>query len=177
MYPQVIQKLIERVSHERLGFVNSFRGNVYDLSTHPYGCRVLQRCFEHLPEETTRPLMDELHKYMINLMQDQFGVCTYHCQILACWLMSYEELCCSICAGARQASRSESSHHQTSWSDVEYGSSQVCIKRLWEGSRYRWYWGTSYPYRWDHHAEDRWRQPNCVHDEGSICQCVAMFVY
>jgi pumilio RNA-binding family len=69
----VIQKLIERVSHERLGFVNSFRGNVYDLSTHPYGCRVLQRCFEHLSEETTRPLMDELHKYMINLMQDQFG--------------------------------------------------------------------------------------------------------
>ncbi|KAL4067648.1 armadillo-type protein [Scleroderma citrinum] len=69
----VIQKLIERVSPERLGFVAAFRGNVYDLSTHPYGCRVLQRCFEHLPEEQTRPLMDELHKYMINLMQDQFG--------------------------------------------------------------------------------------------------------
>ncbi|KAH7926329.1 ARM repeat-containing protein [Leucogyrophana mollusca] len=69
----VIQKLIERVSPDRLGFVNSFRGNVYDLSTHPYGCRVLQRCFEHLPEDQTRPLMDELHKYMINLMQDQFG--------------------------------------------------------------------------------------------------------
>ncbi|KIK96804.1 hypothetical protein PAXRUDRAFT_137657 [Paxillus rubicundulus Ve08.2h10] len=69
----VIQKLIERVSTDRLGFVQSFRGNVYDLSTHPYGCRVLQRCFEHLPEEHTRPLMDELHKYMINLMQDQFG--------------------------------------------------------------------------------------------------------
>lgn len=72
---QVIQKLIERVSSDRLGFVNTFRGNVYDLSTHPYGCRVLQRCFEHLPEDQTRPLMDELHKYMINLMQDQFGVC------------------------------------------------------------------------------------------------------
>lgn len=69
----VIQKLIERVSSDRLGFVNTFRGNVYDLSTHPYGCRVLQRCFEHLPEDQTRPLMDELHKYMINLMQDQFG--------------------------------------------------------------------------------------------------------
>ncbi|KAI9571535.1 ARM repeat-containing protein [Boletus coccyginus] len=69
----VIQKLIERVSSDRLGFVQSFRGNVYDLSTHPYGCRVLQRCFEHLPEEQTRTLMDELHKYMINLMQDQFG--------------------------------------------------------------------------------------------------------
>ncbi|KAF7976321.1 hypothetical protein HWV62_7040 [Athelia sp. TMB] len=69
----VIQKLIERVSPDRLGFVASFRGSVYELSTHPYGCRVLQRCFEHLPEDQTRPLLDELHKYTINLMQDQFG--------------------------------------------------------------------------------------------------------
>ncbi|KAI5122952.1 hypothetical protein M0805_006833 [Coniferiporia weirii] len=69
----VIQKLIERVSSDRLGFVQAFRGSVYDLSTHPYGCRVLQRCFEHLSEEQTRPLLDELHKYTINLMQDQFG--------------------------------------------------------------------------------------------------------
>lgn len=66
--------MIERVPPERLDFVKSFRGNVYDLSTHPYGCRVLQRCFEHLPEEQTRPLLDELHKYAIHLMQDQFGV-------------------------------------------------------------------------------------------------------
>lgn len=51
---------------------------MYDLSTHPYGCRVLQRCLEHLPEDQTRPLMDELHKYTINLMQDQFGVCRMH---------------------------------------------------------------------------------------------------
>ncbi|KAF8522285.1 ARM repeat-containing protein [Hysterangium stoloniferum] len=69
----VIQKLIERVSTDRLGFVNAFRGNVYELSTHPYGCRVLQRCFEHLGDEQNRPLLEELHKYTINLMQDQFG--------------------------------------------------------------------------------------------------------
>ncbi|KAF8654193.1 hypothetical protein AX16_003722 [Volvariella volvacea WC 439] len=69
----VIQKLIERVSPDRLAFVNAFRGNVYELSTHPYGCRVLQRCLEHLPDDQTRPLLDELHKYTINLMQDQFG--------------------------------------------------------------------------------------------------------
>ncbi|KAL6309245.1 armadillo-type protein [Sparassis latifolia] len=69
----VIQKLIERLAPEYLGFVSAFRGNVYDLSTHPYGCRVLQRCFEHLPDEQTRPLLDELHKYIPNLMQDQFG--------------------------------------------------------------------------------------------------------
>ncbi|KAJ3489071.1 hypothetical protein NLI96_g2381 [Meripilus lineatus] len=69
----VIQKLIERVAPERLGFVTAFRGSVYELSTHPYGCRVLQRCLEYLPEDQTRPLLDELHKYAINLMQDQYG--------------------------------------------------------------------------------------------------------
>lgn len=69
----VIQKLIERVSPERLGFVHAFRGTVYELSTHPFGCRVLQRCFEYLTDDQTRPLLDELHKYTSNLMQDQFG--------------------------------------------------------------------------------------------------------
>ncbi|KAI9065180.1 ARM repeat-containing protein [Trametes sanguinea] len=69
----VIQKLIEHVSPERLGFAAAFRGSVYELSTHPYGCRVLQRCFEYMPEEQTRPLLDELHKYVPNLMVDQFG--------------------------------------------------------------------------------------------------------
>ncbi|QRW27686.1 Pumilio-family RNA binding repeat [Rhizoctonia solani] len=69
----VIQKLIERVSPDLLGFVSVFQGNVYDLATHPYGCRVLQRCFEYLHESQTRPLIDELHKYTTQLMQDQFG--------------------------------------------------------------------------------------------------------
>lgn len=71
---QVVQKLIERVPADRLSFISAFKGSVFELSTHPYGCRVLQRCFEHLGEEQTRSLMDELHKYIINLMQDQFGV-------------------------------------------------------------------------------------------------------
>ncbi|KDQ07951.1 hypothetical protein BOTBODRAFT_59683 [Botryobasidium botryosum FD-172 SS1] len=69
----VIQKLIERVAPERLAFIASFRGNVYELSTHPYGCQVLQRCFEHLEKDQTQPLLEELHKYITNLMQDQFG--------------------------------------------------------------------------------------------------------
>ena len=67
----MVQKLLERVAPERLAFVQAFKGSVYELSTHPYGCRVLQRDFEHIPEEQTRPLLDELHKYTINLMQDQ----------------------------------------------------------------------------------------------------------
>jgi len=70
----VIQKVVQRISSDHFGFVQSFSGNVCDLSTHPNGCWVLQRCFEHLPEEQTCSLMDELHKYMINLMQHQFGV-------------------------------------------------------------------------------------------------------
>jgi pumilio RNA-binding family len=73
---KVIQKLVERVAPDRLTFVASFRRNAYELSTHPYGCRVLQRCLEHLPEEYMRPLMDEVHRFSANLMQDQFGVRT-----------------------------------------------------------------------------------------------------
>ncbi|KAH9926212.1 armadillo-type protein [Fomitopsis serialis] len=69
----VIQKLIECVSPERLTFVSAFKGYVYELATHPYGCRVLQRCFEHLQDDHIRPLMDELHKHVTQLMQDQFG--------------------------------------------------------------------------------------------------------
>ncbi|KAG9095318.1 Pumilio 2 [Ceratobasidium sp. UAMH 11750] len=38
----VIQKLIECVAPELLGFVSTFQGNIYNLATHPYGCRVLQ---------------------------------------------------------------------------------------------------------------------------------------
>ena len=71
---QVIQKLIEQVAPERLTFLDIFRGNVYNLASNPYSCRVLQRCLEHLPDDQARPLLDELHKYSMNLMQDQYGV-------------------------------------------------------------------------------------------------------
>ncbi|KAI0035074.1 ARM repeat-containing protein [Vararia minispora EC-137] len=69
----VVQKMIERVPVERLSFIRSFQGNVYELSSHPYGCRVLQRCLEHIGPGPTRSLLDELQKYTTELMQDQFG--------------------------------------------------------------------------------------------------------
>ncbi|KAJ8078795.1 mRNA binding protein puf3 [Marasmius tenuissimus] len=69
----VIQKLIERVSPERLGFVSLFRGCVMDLATNSYGCRVLQRCLEHLPEDMVAPLLEELHRRAVQLMTDQYG--------------------------------------------------------------------------------------------------------
>lgn len=65
--------MIERVVSQRFIFIDMFRGKVYELASHPYGCRVLQRCFEHSPE-LSRPLLDEFRKYAFNLMQDQFGV-------------------------------------------------------------------------------------------------------
>jgi hypothetical protein len=43
----VIQKAIECVPAQHIDFIMmSFVGQVYALSTHPYGCRVLQRVFE-----------------------------------------------------------------------------------------------------------------------------------
>lgn len=39
----VIQKCIECVPIERIGFIiSAFRNQVATLSTHPYGCRVIQ---------------------------------------------------------------------------------------------------------------------------------------
>ncbi|KIK57806.1 hypothetical protein GYMLUDRAFT_172336 [Collybiopsis luxurians FD-317 M1] len=69
----VIQKLVERVSPERLDFVHTFRGNVQVLATHTFGCRVLQRAFEHLPEVMTAPLAEELYTNALDLMANQFG--------------------------------------------------------------------------------------------------------
>lgn len=46
---------------------------VHALATHPYGCRVLQRIFENCPPGQTRVLLDELHRYTQNLIQDQYG--------------------------------------------------------------------------------------------------------
>jgi len=47
----VIQKAIERVPAEQVQFIiDAFHGQVYNLATHPYGCRVIQRIFEHCTE-------------------------------------------------------------------------------------------------------------------------------
>ncbi|CAL1704429.1 unnamed protein product [Somion occarium] len=69
----VIQKMVQVVAPERLPFVNAFRGHVLELATHPFGCRVLQRCLENMPVEHTRPLLDEMLEHSVALMQDQFG--------------------------------------------------------------------------------------------------------
>ncbi|KAF9954897.1 mRNA binding protein puf3, partial [Modicella reniformis] len=69
----VVQKAIECVPAEHIQFImGAFTGQVFSLATHPYGCRVIQRMFEHCADTKT-PLMEELHRYIPNLVQDQYG--------------------------------------------------------------------------------------------------------
>jgi hypothetical protein len=65
----VLQKALEVVDTRQTNFVgHECVGQVYTLATHTYACRVLQRIFENSPDEVTRPLMDEMHRYTQNLV-------------------------------------------------------------------------------------------------------------
>ena len=46
---------------------------MFALSTHPYGCRVIQRILEHCTPAQTSPVLDELHQHTERLVQDQYG--------------------------------------------------------------------------------------------------------
>ncbi|XP_021946008.1 maternal protein pumilio isoform X3 [Folsomia candida] len=71
----VVQKCIECVDPRSLDFIiKSFNGQViYTLSTHPYGCRVIQRILEHCTTEQTNGILDELHSQTEQLIKDQYG--------------------------------------------------------------------------------------------------------
>ncbi|XP_020908481.2 pumilio homolog 2 [Exaiptasia diaphana] len=70
----VVQKCIECVDPHALQFIiDAFQGQVYALSTHPYGCRVIQRILEHCLPEQTMPILAEMHDQTERLVQDQYG--------------------------------------------------------------------------------------------------------
>lgn len=46
---------------------------MFALSTHPYGCRVIQRILEHCTADQTSPILEELHQHTEQLVQDQYG--------------------------------------------------------------------------------------------------------
>uniref|UniRef100_A0A0N5AMI7 PUM-HD domain-containing protein n=1 Tax=Syphacia muris TaxID=451379 RepID=A0A0N5AMI7_9BILA len=75
----VVQKVIERVDPSKLQFIiDAFvqpgdNSTVSSLSTHPYGCRVIQRVLEHCTEEQKRPVLDQLHLHIKDLVVDQYG--------------------------------------------------------------------------------------------------------
>lgn len=46
---------------------------VLQLSTHPYGCRVIQRILEHCAEEQVQVVLDEVHAHIGDMVMDQYG--------------------------------------------------------------------------------------------------------
>ncbi|KAJ0569165.1 putative armadillo-like helical, nucleic acid binding NABP, pumilio domain-containing protein [Helianthus annuus] len=71
----VIQKCIECVPEEHIQFIiTTFFDQVVVLSTHPYGCRVIQRVLEHCEDPKTQSkVMDEILACVSMLAQDQYG--------------------------------------------------------------------------------------------------------
>ncbi|XAR58964.1 hypothetical protein NMG60_11014562 [Bertholletia excelsa] len=71
----VIQKCIECIPEEHIQFiVSTFFDQVVILSTHPYGCRVIQRILEHCRDlQTQSKVMDEILGSVSMLAQDQYG--------------------------------------------------------------------------------------------------------
>ena len=51
--------------------INSMQ--VFPLSTHPYGCRVIQRILEHCTPDQISPLLQEMHQNTEQIIQDQYG--------------------------------------------------------------------------------------------------------
>lgn len=69
-----MQKIIELVPRQYIDFImNALRGHVIALSSHNYGCRVVQRMMEHGTETDKSSIMDELHVEAHKLITDQFG--------------------------------------------------------------------------------------------------------
>ncbi|KAL6974886.1 hypothetical protein U1Q18_045387, partial [Sarracenia purpurea var. burkii] len=72
----VIQKCMECIPQDRIQFIiSAFFGQVAALSTHPYGCRVIQqRVLEHCDDPKTQQIiMDEIMHSVCTLAQDQYG--------------------------------------------------------------------------------------------------------
>ncbi|KAL3523846.1 hypothetical protein ACH5RR_016680 [Cinchona calisaya] len=71
----VIQKCIECIPEDIIQFiVSTFYDQVKTLSTHPYGCRVIQRVLEHCHDPKTQSIvMDEIMQSVCMLAQDQYG--------------------------------------------------------------------------------------------------------
>ncbi|TEB35914.1 ARM repeat-containing protein [Coprinellus micaceus] len=69
----VVQKILEVVPPTYLNFVSVFRGRVINIARHTYGCRVIQRCFQHLPPQQAQPLLTEFMEYAFDMITDQFG--------------------------------------------------------------------------------------------------------
>lgn len=71
----VIQKCIECIPQDAIHFIiSTFYDQIVTLSTHPYGCRVVQRILEHCDSPKTQQIvMKEIMQCVCMLAQDQYG--------------------------------------------------------------------------------------------------------
>ena len=72
----VIQKCIEQIGRESAQvrfIVDSFDGEVANLATHRYGCRVIQRVLENCRRDLADPVLNEILTESRSLMRDQYG--------------------------------------------------------------------------------------------------------
>ena len=53
--------------------IDAFNGRVKELSSHPYGCRVVQRILEHCTNPQKSVILDELRACCGELVQDCYG--------------------------------------------------------------------------------------------------------
>jgi pumilio RNA-binding family len=53
--------------------INAFQGRVKELSSHPYGCRVVQRILEHCTDLQKMAILEELRQCCGELVQDCYG--------------------------------------------------------------------------------------------------------
>lgn len=69
----VIQKILQVVPGRLITFLDDFRGKVVEFSQHSYGCRVIQRCLQHLPASQSQPILEEFMRHAQEMITDQFG--------------------------------------------------------------------------------------------------------
>lgn len=53
--------------------VEAFTNQIYQLSTHPYGCRVIQRLLEHCTEIQRNSILNEILENVDELCKNQYG--------------------------------------------------------------------------------------------------------
>ena len=69
--------------------IDAFQGRVKELSSHPYGCRVVQRILEHCSNPQKSVILEELRQCCAELVQVYTEICTaLHWTVLHCTALS-----------------------------------------------------------------------------------------
>ncbi|KAJ1265961.1 hypothetical protein BS78_08G114100 [Paspalum vaginatum] len=71
----IVQKCIEHVPQQHIQFIfKNMYGHVAELSTHLYGCRIIEKIFEHCDHPSVqRLILSEIMEQLPRLARDQFG--------------------------------------------------------------------------------------------------------